>query len=449
MGDKAASCMWTANAGTSMHQIRRPHEGAAFRDVEVFSLEPLLGGDFFKGFRVIWAVRISGSQGLCVVGEEEVVGFLAARVIEQLTGTGLGGGRVEDGESGFTPASKDFRAATELDTLGQAPVEFAGKVGPEELIGGGRVLGASFHARFRSIPREGVHTYKKIMSETLLTRLRSASRLFLRRAFVGSWKRWREPALAGRCQHELAVCAIFREEAPFLDEWLRFHAGVGFTHFYLYNNFSTDEFREVLRPWQESGQVTLTEWPQPAGQISAYSDCLRRFQKNARWIAFFDIDEFLFSPGNMDLRPILTSFSDWPGIEVWQYFFGSNGHLKRPKGLVCELYTRRAPVSRRSTVKTIANPRLVYKPSVHQFKYWIGQARDPSRQVVHKGTMAKFHKLRMNHYWSRSLEDLNTKIARGDASTFTPRDRGWHLAFERDLNAEEDCSILETVRAIR
>jgi hypothetical protein len=37
-----------------------------------------------------------------------------------------------------------------------------------------------------------------------------------------------------------AVVAIFREEAPFLDEWLRFHDSVGVGHFNLYNNFSTE-----------------------------------------------------------------------------------------------------------------------------------------------------------------------------------------------------------------
>jgi hypothetical protein len=57
--------------------------------------------------------------------------------------------------------------------------------------------------------------------------------------------------------------------------------------------------------------------------------------------------------------------------------------------------------------------------------------------------------LRINHYWSRSIADLETKIARGDASTPTPRDRDWHLAFERKLNEVEDDAILAVARAIR
>ncbi len=268
------------------------------------------------------------------------------------------------------------------------------------------------------------------------------------RSLVGTWKRWREPALRAKCRHELAVCAIFREEAPFLDEWIRFHAGVGVTQFYLYNNFSTDEFLRVLRPWQEAGLITLTDWPMAVGQVPAYSDCVKRFQYESRWIAFLDIDEFLFSPSQVDIRPVLASFADLPGLEIWQYFFGASGHVKRPEAPVVDSYTRRAPASLK-TVKSVANPRMIYKLAVHQFKYWTAGALDSSGQVVSENTAPVFDRLRINHYWSRSLEDLDTKIRRGDASIATKRDRAWHLAFESRLNEEEDFVIQPIALALR
>jgi hypothetical protein len=100
-------------------------------------------------------------------------------------------------------------------------------------------------------------------------------------------------------------------------------------------------------------------------------------------------------------------------------------------------------------VKTIANPRMAYKVGVHQFKYWHGTALDPARRVVVKDQAPVLDVLRINHYWSRSLEDLRTKIQRNDASTPVPRDPEWHFAFEKTLNAETDDTILPVVRAIR
>src|SRR6266403_965780 len=50
----------------------------------------------------------------------------------------------------------------------------------------------------------------------------------------------RENIYRHNAPHELAVCAIFKDEAGFLREWIRFHQAVGVTQFYLYDNNSAD-----------------------------------------------------------------------------------------------------------------------------------------------------------------------------------------------------------------
>ena len=35
----------------------------------------------------------------------------------------------------------------------------------------------------------------------------------------------------------LSICAIYRDEAPYLVEWIEFHRLVGVEHFYLYDGF--------------------------------------------------------------------------------------------------------------------------------------------------------------------------------------------------------------------
>lgn len=273
-------------------------------------------------------------------------------------------------------------------------------------------------------------------------------RVVVRRPLV--WRaRRREARHAATAPHALAICAIFREEAPFLAEWIEFHRGVGATHFYLYDNFSTDDFREVLAPYIRDGVVTLTHWPVKVGQVSAYRDCMRRFWRDARWIALIDIDEFLFSPSSVDIVPILDSHRDAPGVHAWQHFFGSSGHLAAPGGPLLEAYRMRARIETKTTAKSIVNPRAVRQPGVHQSKYWWGDSVDTDGGPVNDAAPKPMDLLRINHYWSRSIADLETKIARGDASTPMPRDRDWHLAFERTLNEVEDDAILPVARAIR
>jgi hypothetical protein len=276
---------------------------------------------------------------------------------------------------------------------------------------------------------------------------RAALRAVVRAPSV--WRaRARDRAYADKARHKLAICAIFREEAPFLKEWIEFHCGVGATHFYLYNNFSTDDFATVLAPFVAEGVVTLTDWPVPVGQVPAYRHCIEQSWKDARWLAFIDIDEFLFSPSRVDIIDVLDRYRDLPGLHVWQAFFGTSGHQERPPGPLIEAYTMRAPLTQ-TTAKSIVNPRMVRKADVHLSKYWAGESLDTARRPVARDVVPVLDTLRINHYWSRSMADMMQKIKRGDASTPEPRRLEFHLDFESRLNAERDDSILEIGRIIR
>jgi len=278
--------------------------------------------------------------------------------------------------------------------------------------------------------------------------VRKSLKSWLRYPFVLR-ARARDQAFRARPRHALAVAAIFRDEAPFLDEWLTFHAGIGAGHFYLYNNFSRDDFAKVLAPWIARGMVTLHDWPVEVGQLPAYRHCVRRYADEAGWIAFLDLDEFLFSPGRIDIRPVLAEYADLPGLICYSPYFGSSGHRERPEGPLLEAFTRRADFSLASA-KTVANPRWIRAiRNVHEFKYWAGEALDTDRRPLTRDRMGPLDRLRVNHYWSRSLADLEHKVRRGDASTSALRERDRHFDRERLMNAVEDREILPVARAIR
>ena len=54
-------------------------------------------------------------------------------------------------------------------------------------------------------------------------------------------------------KHFLSVCAIFKNEGRFLREWLNYYLLAGVDHFYLYNNFSDDDYAAVLKPYVDKG----------------------------------------------------------------------------------------------------------------------------------------------------------------------------------------------------
>lgn len=258
--------------------------------------------------------------------------------------------------------------------------------------------------------------------------------------------KWRDRRAT--CRHYLAICAIFKDEARFLDEWLEFHAGVGVGHFYLYNNFSSDDYRVVLQPWIDRGLVTLTDWPVEGGQLPAYAHCLPRAKAEARWLVLMDIDEFLFSPRDPDLRAVLRDYETRPVIYVYWHVFGSSGHVTRPANpSVIESYLRRAVPPAISLGKSIINPRLTRHIEVHLCSPVFGEPVDEkgARPAGYRGSTAPatWDVLCMNHYWSKSIEDLREKVVRGfPLPGFPPRDLDQHLRWEREMNSVEDRAIL-------
>jgi hypothetical protein len=244
--------------------------------------------------------------------------------------------------------------------------------------------------------------------------------------------------------HQIAVCAIFKDEAKNLGEWIAFHQSVGVDHFYLYDNGSTDNFTEGLADYIRSGLVTYTKWPDYPGQVSAYRDCVKRFSGRARWIAFIDIDEFLFSPEQKDLSRVLERFGDCHALFVFSYHFGSSGHQERPNMPTIHAYTRREAIP--SSGKTVVNPRWIREISnPHAFRYWgwAHQTLNTERQIAEPlGQCRPVDVLRINHYWSRSLEDLRAKIARGDALGLDVRADHYRRREQR-YNEVEDCTIIE------
>jgi hypothetical protein len=176
----------------------------------------------------------------------------------------------------------------------------------------------------------------------------------------------------------LAVCSTFKDEASYLREWLEFHRLQGVEHFFLYDNMSTDASLQEIEDYLRAGGVTLTECPLPyrsGGQSWVYADAVARARGRVRWLAFIDIDEFLFTPRESSLAKVLADYEEDPGVVVNWQVYGSSGHQTKPPGLVIESYCERAKTQwvRNRRVKSIVDPaRVVRARGVHFFDYLHG-----------------------------------------------------------------------------
>jgi Glycosyltransferase family 92 len=216
----------------------------------------------------------------------------------------------------------------------------------------------------------------------------------------------------------LSACAIYKDEARNLREWVAFHRVVGVEHFYLYNNDSADAHLEALSPYIDEGVVEVCDWSLFPGQIQAYEDCLKKHADESRWIAFIDLDEFLFSPTGRPVPEVLRDYEEFPGVVVNWAMYGTSGHERRPPGLVIESYRRRtAETEYNRHLKSIVNPREVRSfCGPHFFVYRkglaVGENKQPLRAGPNRTDSVSFDRLRLNHYVTRSLEEYMRKLER-------------------------------------
>ena len=78
-------------------------------------------------------------------------------------------------------------------------------------------------------------------------------------------------------KYNVSICAVFKNEAMYLREWIEFNHLVGVEHFYLYNNNSDDDYVSVLKPYVKNGMVTLLDCHTIKSKWNAMKSALKNF----------------------------------------------------------------------------------------------------------------------------------------------------------------------------
>jgi hypothetical protein len=254
----------------------------------------------------------------------------------------------------------------------------------------------------------------------------------------------------------LSIFGLYRDEAHYLREWIEFHRLVGVERFFLYDNLSEDDHLDVLRPYIEDGTVVYRHWPLYPAQMQAYAHFLEHHRHDSTWVAFIDVDEFLFSPTGRKISDLLREYQQWPGVGVNCLAFGTSGHLTRQPGLAIENYVRRCAIDkpRNRVIKSVAQPERVELTgrSPHYFRYLGGErAVDENKQPIRgdQTESVSCEILRINHYITRSQAERDAKLAGPDVLRGKPRDIP--RAKQRDLmlNDELDETILRYAPELR
>ncbi|MFI5343633.1 MAG: glycosyltransferase family 92 protein [Chlamydiales bacterium] len=274
-------------------------------------------------------------------------------------------------------------------------------------------------------------------------------------------------ARAAEYKHQLAVCAIFQNEAPYLKEWIEYHKLLGVEHFYLYNNLSQDNYTTILKPYMKNGEVDLIEWNYPSEDIQewnniqchAYNDALVKTRGTAKWVAFIDLDEFLVPTEKDNLIHFLKDYNEFAAVCINWMAYGTSWVTKIPDDqLLIETLTLRAPkeAERHRRVKSIVQPEVTthcINPHFFFFKKGFFQV-DAEKIAFNEASTSipKCSAIRINHYFIRDEEWLiNVKIPRYIKYFHNPEKytEEWIQKVCRKANVVEDKAIFKYLPNLR
>lgn len=258
--------------------------------------------------------------------------------------------------------------------------------------------------------------------------------------------------------YELAIAVIVKNEADYILEWIEYHRLIGFSKFYIYDNDSTDDIHDVLKGYVEEGIVTLQTIHGHAKQLDAYNHAIKQAKSETRWLMILDADEFVQNLTNINLGELIGN--NHVGMLIGWMIFGSSGQTRKNDGLVIERFTHRADNKFISDYKIILNPRKILRFKNPHYAQMIGKIVDENGKVIHsypyhtsqQAIPAPRRLVRINHYYTKSLEEFREKSERGYAdsdSTLTIRkERSLEDFNEHDRNEVEDLSMEKFVPKI-
>lgn len=215
------------------------------------------------------------------------------------------------------------------------------------------------------------------------------------------------------------VVAIFKDEGPYLAEWILFHRRQGFDNFMLFDNESTDDGPYIARRLG----AEVIHWPGKVQQLAAYDHAMNELPLGS-WAAFIDIDEYLWCPDGSTVMSKVYAYYTWQNaLGVPWLMFGSNGHIQKPEQLTIDAYTKR---------EDGVNPHVKQMMTVDPRAHW----RDPHHtNIPYELTIPHIF---CNHYWSRSVEEVTKKFDRGRADLDIKRSLTEFWAGEKVNNVVED-----------
>lgn len=208
----------------------------------------------------------------------------------------------------------------------------------------------------------------------------------------------------------LGMLAIIKNEGMVIKEWIEHYIWQGVDHFYIIDNGSTDNTKEILAEYIKSGIVSYFVFGGRHMQAESYNQIFYSFaQQQCKWLIICDADEYIYNTrrgGSIKGYLNTLDYNRISHVALQWKMFGSSGYETQPVDKIRTSFLWRQSAIHPNT-KMIVNTSLTGRLHVH------GHWHKPATESIQYPA-----DLALNHYAIMSKEYFGKiKMTRGDVNS--------------------------------
>jgi len=226
----------------------------------------------------------------------------------------------------------------------------------------------------------------------------------------------------------LGVLTLIKNEGNLIKEWLNHYKNLGIDIFYLYDNDSNDNFDkdEYVINFIKSNNVVLKKVNGRIKQEDFYNEEVSHIKHECKWLLILDIDEFLYSPHDYNLKEKLkTKYNKYSQVVIPWFIFSAKPNIHDPKSVVkSNLYRIGFNYDKSSRCKSIIKTNKVIFTRVHIHRCHATVLCDPKMTKIDTNRHRGLHRFKLN----------DTYISNSDFVINHYRYRSYEFYFKVKLN---------------
>lgn len=242
----------------------------------------------------------------------------------------------------------------------------------------------------------------------------------------------------------IVLITIVRDELD-MSCWIDYHLTIGFDKIFIWDDHSKipieyKDDRVIIEKVPDNFKHSYI-----SKQTDFYEKALANYM-NADWVACLDGDEYVCFDSSRTLKDILNDYIEYGSLSMNWLAFGSNWHDRHPAGRVFDNYTKRAEQdwAGNKMFKPFFQPKY-FKNFIcmHQVNSQRPNFTESGEEILVGQKIlatqnATSNTIWCNHYYSKSRENWETKMTRGDISNDPTQVKPWEYFDIWDRNEVED-----------